>query len=137
MLGIPPTVAGEWIAFPFAIGCGFAGGGLREICPKEAIWHFSPLFFTDLHRHVWRLVRRFEIDWVVILLAAPIALEILRQSLGARFDHPDHTRLFYLAPPRLWFCGPGHLRPCCRSRSRSRSGTARGSSTACRNRKSC
>ena len=58
MVGIPATVAGEWIAFPFAIGCGFAGGGLREICPKEAIWHFSPLFFTDLHRKVWRLVSR-------------------------------------------------------------------------------
>ena len=82
MVGIPATVAGEWIAFPFAIGCGFAGGGLREICPKEAIWHFSPLFFTDLHRKVWRLVSRFQIEWVVILLAAPIALEILRQFLG-------------------------------------------------------
>ncbi len=83
--------------FPFAVGCGFAGGGLREICPKEAIWHFSPLFFTDLHRKVWRLVSRFQIEWVVILLAAPIALEILRQFLGARFNHVDQTRLFYLA----------------------------------------
>src|SRR6185503_11051132 len=40
MVGLPPFVAGEWIALPFAVGCGFAGGGLREICPKEAIWHF-------------------------------------------------------------------------------------------------
>jgi two-component system LytT family sensor kinase len=104
MVGIPATIAGEWIALPFAIGCGFAGGGLREICPKEAIWHFSPLFFTDLHRKVWRLVSRFQIEWVVILLAAPIALEILRQFLGARFNNPDHTRIFYLAPPngRMW-----------------------------------
>ena len=84
MLGIPPLFAGEWGALPFAIGCGFAGGGLREICPKEAIWHFSPLFFTGLHRHVWRLVRRFEIDWVVILLAAPIGLEIIAQAVGTR-----------------------------------------------------
>ncbi len=107
MVGIPATIAGEWIALPFAIGCGFAGGGLREICPKEAIWHFSPLFFTDLHRKVWRLVSRFQIEWVVILLAAPIALEILRQFLGARFNHPDLsvTRIFYLAPPTLWLYG--------------------------------
>src|SRR5688572_11933987 len=92
MAGIPAVVAGEWIALPFAIGCGFAGGGLREICPKEAIWHFSPLFFTDLHRNVWRLVRRFQIDWVVILLAAPIGLEIIRQTLGIRFgvEHIFH-----------------------------------------------
>src|SRR5687768_18309833 len=85
MVGLPPAFAGEWGALPFAIGCGFAGGGLRELCPKEAIWHFSPLYFTDLHRNVWRLVRRFEIDWVVILLAAPISLEIVRQAVGARF----------------------------------------------------
>jgi two-component system LytT family sensor kinase len=99
VVGIPPLIGGEFIALPFAIGCGFAGGGLREICPKEAIWHFSPLFFTDLHRNVWRMVRRFEIDWVVILVAAPIGLEIIHQALGWRF--PKH--IFYLAPPNAWF----------------------------------
>jgi len=95
MMGLPPTFAGEWGALPFAVGCGFAGGGLREICPTEAIWHFSPLFFTGLHRHVWRLVRRFEIDWVVILLSAPIALEIIAQAVGYRW--PQHG-LFVLQP---------------------------------------
>jgi two-component system LytT family sensor kinase len=101
MLGIPPLFASEWGALPFAIGCGFAGGGLREICPPQAIWHFSPLFFTGLHRHVWRLVRRFEIDWVVILLAAPIGLAIIQQAVGYRwpaslFVIPAHT-------PAMWF----------------------------------
>src|SRR6187200_658340 len=81
MVGVPPLGAGEWGALPFAIGCGFAGGGLRELCPKESIWHFSPLFFTGLHRHVWRMVRRFEIDWVVILLAAPISLALIQQAV--------------------------------------------------------
>ena len=100
MVGFPPVIAGEWIALPFAIGCGFAGGGLREICPKEAIWHFSPLFFTDLHRNVWRLVRRFQIDWVVILLAAPIGLEIVRQGLGHRFDEP--MRLYFHSATNSW-----------------------------------
>jgi two-component system LytT family sensor kinase len=101
MLGIPPTFATEWGALPFAIGCGFAGGGLREICPSEAIWHFSPLFFTGLHRHMWRLVRRFEIDWVVILLAAPIGLEIIAQAVNYRWT----ARLFVLPAyaPLTWF----------------------------------
>ena len=99
MVGLTAMAGGEWIALPFAIGCGFAGGGLREICPKEAIWHFSPLFFTDLHRYVWRLVRRFEIDWIVILLAAPIGLEIILQALGHRFGS---ARIFYHAPPVTW-----------------------------------
>src|SRR3954465_4602390 len=101
MLGIPPLFAGEWGALPFAIGCGFAGGGLREICPKEAIWHFPPLFFTGLHRHVWRLVRRSEIDWVVVLLAAPIGLALIQQAVHYHwplrlFVIPAHT-------PGLWF----------------------------------
>ena len=99
MVGMTAVAGGEWVALPFAIGCGFAGGGLREICPKEAIWHFSPLFFTDLHRYVWRLVRRFEIDWIVILLAAPIGLEIILQALGARFGT---ERIFYHQPPNSW-----------------------------------
>src|SRR3954465_5693340 len=100
MVGFPPVFAGEWIALPFAIGCGFAGGGLREICPKEAIWHFSPLFFTSLHRNVWRLVRRFQIDWAVLLVGAPIGLEIIRQALGQRFHEP--ARLFFHDAPNSW-----------------------------------
>ncbi|HET7619306.1 MAG TPA: histidine kinase [Vicinamibacterales bacterium] len=101
MVGVPAVVGGEWIALPFAVGCGFAGGGLREICPKEAIWHLSPLFFTDLHRNVWRLVRRFQIDWAVLLLAAPIGLEIIHQALGHRFGA---HRIFFLpaSTPMLW-----------------------------------
>ena len=95
MTGIPAMLAGEWIALPFAVGCGFAGGGLREICPKEAIWHFSPLFFTDLHRYVWRFVRRLQIDWIVLLLAAPISLELLRQWLGHRFGHIYYPSLYH------------------------------------------
>jgi two-component system, LytTR family, sensor kinase len=101
MTGIPAMLAGEWIALPFAIGCGFAGGGLREICPKEAIWHFSPLFFTDLHRYVWRLVRRLQIDWVVLLLAAPISLELLRQWLGHKFGHIFYPSMAQTSP-RAW-----------------------------------
>jgi two-component system, LytTR family, sensor kinase len=101
-VGGTAAISGEWISIPFAVGCGFAGGGLREICPKEAIWHFSPLFFTDLHRYVWKLVRRFQIDWVVLLLAAPIGLEILRQAIGHRFGA---ARLFYLPAPTPWLWG--------------------------------
>jgi two-component system LytT family sensor kinase len=100
MLGVPPLFNAEWGALPFAVGCGFAGGGLREICPPAAIWHFSPLFFTGLHRHVWRLVRRFEIDWVVILLAAPIGLAIIQQAVGQRWP----ARLFVISAhtPGMW-----------------------------------
>ena len=35
MMGLPPTFAGEWGALPFAVGCGFAGGGLREFARRK------------------------------------------------------------------------------------------------------
>jgi two-component system LytT family sensor kinase len=97
MVGVPPLFNGEVIALPFAIGCGFAGGGLRELCPKEAIWHFSPFVFTRIHRRLWDMMRRFKVDWQVVLLLAPLGLEILRQGLGMRWS--EHSRLFYLGPP--------------------------------------
>ena len=84
---------------PFAVGCGFAGGGLREVCPKEAIWHLSPLFFADLHRHAWQLVRRFRIDWLLILAAAPVGLELIRQTLGVRFGRDV---IFFFPLENLW-----------------------------------
>jgi two-component system LytT family sensor kinase len=97
MVGVPPLFNGEVIALPFAIGCGFAGGGLRELCPKEAIWHFSPFVFTRIHRRMWGMIRRFQVDWQVVLLVAPVGLELLRQILGMRWS--EHSRLFYLGPP--------------------------------------
>src|SRR5262249_12392472 len=95
MVGLAPLFAGEWIALPFAVGCGFAGGGLREVCPKEAIWHFSPFIFTSLPRRAWAMIRSLQIDWQVVLLLAPIALELVAQALGYRYG--NHHRLFVLA----------------------------------------
>ena len=92
MVGIPPLGAGEWGALPFAVGCGFAGGGLRELCPKESIWNFSPFVFTGLHRRAWKMIRSMHVDWQVVLLLAPVALELLRQGVGTRWNH----RLFSL-----------------------------------------
>ena len=100
LVGMPPLFNGEVIALPFAIGCGFAGGGLRELCPKEAIWHFSPFVFTSLHRRAWQMIRTLQVDWQVWLLLAPIGLEMIRQLLGIRWS--THQRLFFLGPLSPW-----------------------------------
>ncbi|MGE0040246.1 MAG: sensor histidine kinase [Vicinamibacterales bacterium] len=99
MMGLPALVAGEWGALPFAIGCGFAGGGLREACPKEDIWSFSPFVFFSLPRHVWRMVTGVVVNWQVVLLLAVIGLELIRQAVGARFGP---ARLFYYDAPSAW-----------------------------------
>ncbi len=94
-VGIPAFAAGEFGAIPFAVGCGFAGGGLREICPKEEIWKFTPFFFTRLPASLWKLVRNLTIDWQVVLVTAPVLLELLRLTINSRF--PVHG-LFALQP---------------------------------------
>ena len=99
LVAAPALVAGEVIAVAFAVGCGFAGGGLREACPKEAIWQFTPFVFVDLAKHAWQMVRKAEVNWQLVLLLAVVALELLRQTLGARFG--SH-RLFYLSSPSPW-----------------------------------
>lgn len=96
LVGLPPLANGEIIALPFAVGCGFAGGGLRELCPKEAIWRFSPFILTSLPRRVWEMLRTLQVDWQLVLLFAPIGLELIRQGLGARWS--EHHRLFHLSP---------------------------------------
>ena len=97
MVGLPPLFAHQYAALPFAVGCGFAGGGLRELCPKEEIWRFTPFFFTQLHRTTWRLVRRLFLDWQIALVTAPILLELIRQAVGSRWHH-----LFFLPPTTWW-----------------------------------
>jgi two-component system LytT family sensor kinase len=92
---LPPGEV-EFVALPFAVGCGFAGGGLREACPKEAIWQFTPFVFVDLRKHIWQMIRKFEPNWQLILLLATVALELLRQALGTRFGE---ERLFFLGSP--------------------------------------
>src|SRR5215468_4229034 len=101
MVGLPPLANGEFIALPFAVGCGFAGGGLRELCPKEAIWHFSPFVFTRLPVRVWKMLRTRMIDWQLALLMAPIGLELIRQAVGLRWS-AHQQRLFFLDADPFW-----------------------------------
>lgn len=99
-VGLPAFVSQEWGALPFAVGCGFAGGGLREVCPKNEIWRFSPFFVTSLHKSAWRLIRSFQLDWQVILVTAVVLLELLRQSIGRAFPNPE--RLFHFQTGQWW-----------------------------------
>jgi two-component system LytT family sensor kinase len=99
MAGLPALVAGEYGALPFAIGCGFAGGGLREACPKEEIWSFTPFTFLSLPRNVWHMLREVEVNWQVLILLAPVGLELIRQGVGLRFGE---ERLFFMGAPSPW-----------------------------------
>ena len=97
-MGLPALAAGEYGAPFFAVGCGFAGGGLREACPKEDIWNFSPFVLFSLPRYVWRMLRDFQVNWQVMLLLAPLGLEFIRQLVGELYP----SRLFHISSPSEW-----------------------------------
>jgi two-component system LytT family sensor kinase len=103
-VSIPAMIHGEWGALPFAVGCGFAGGGLREICPLPEIWKFTPFFFTRLIQSLWRQVRNVTLDWQIVLVTAPVLLEMLRLTIANRFNSADGLtiRLYSLKPDRVW-----------------------------------
>jgi two-component system LytT family sensor kinase len=94
-MSLPALAAGEYAAPFFAIGCGFAGGGIREACPKEDIWDFSPFVIFSVPRYAWRMLRDMQVNWQVILLMAPVGLEFIRQMIGARYP----LRLVHLSSP--------------------------------------
>jgi two-component system LytT family sensor kinase len=96
-MSLPALAAGEYGAPFFAVGCGFAGGGIREACPKEDIWSFSPFVIFSLPRHVWRMLRDMRVDWQVMLLLVPVGLEFIRQVVGARYP----SRLVHLSSPEM------------------------------------
>ncbi len=118
MVGSPALAGGEFAALPFAIGCGLVGGGLRALCPIEEVWKLSTFVLLGVPRYVWRLVRRLQVDWQVVLLSAPIGLELLRQAIGHRWPgglfHPPAqaawiemvvvltTVICVTAPIRIW-----------------------------------
>jgi two-component system LytT family sensor kinase len=97
-MSLPALAAGEFGAPFFAIGCGFAGGGIREACPKEAIWDFSPFGVFSLPRYVWNTIRSVKINWQVVLVLVPIGLETVRQMIGTRYP----SGLFHLPGPEPW-----------------------------------
>jgi len=103
-VAIPALIHHEWGALPFAVGCGFAGGGLREICPKPEIWKITPFFFTRIVQSIWRQVRSVTLDWQIVLVTAPVLLEVLRLAIANHFNPPNglRIRLFALQPDRVW-----------------------------------
>ena len=86
---------------------------LRRRRPARALSEGSDLALlaVRLHRACTAASGRWcgalQVDWQVMLLLAPIALELLRQALGARWS--EHHRLFYLRADPLVDAGASSL----------------------------
>jgi two-component system LytT family sensor kinase len=99
IIALPALIAGEWGAVPFAVGCGFAGGGIREASPKEDIWNFSPFIVMSLPQRMWRSLVDIHVNRQMLMLFAPIGLEFIRRGVGTRFGA---HRIFYFETPSWW-----------------------------------
>src|SRR5580698_4537018 len=61
----------EWLSSPMAALVGLLAGFIREAIPdKEDIWHFGPFLFLGIPRWISRMVRRVEVNRVMLPLFA-------------------------------------------------------------------
>jgi len=79
---IPALVAHEWLAMPAAATAGLLGGLIRQIIPdKEDLWNFGPFTFLNIPKAIMRMVRKGEIMWEMLPLAACVGLELSRVAV--------------------------------------------------------
>src|SRR6516165_4773636 len=79
---IPALIGHEWLAMPAASTAGLLGGLIRQIIPdKEDLWNFGPFTFLNIPKAIMRMVRKGEIMWEMLPLAACVGLELGRVAL--------------------------------------------------------
>ena len=79
---IPALVGHEWLTMPAASTAGLLGGLIRQIIPdKEDLWNFGPFTFLNIPKAIMRMVRKGEIMWEMLPLAACVGLELGRVAL--------------------------------------------------------
>lgn len=88
LISVPALFWGDHLTLPLLAGVGVLGGLLRDLAPQpEEIWRFSPFFdlsiyrfFTERKNHRWTAFH-------LLLVAAILYAEFLRQILGQFSPH--------------------------------------------------
>lgn len=102
MFTLPAFGMHEWLATPMAALVGLLAGVIRQGLPnKEDIWHFGPFLFLNIPQSLWKLVRRGQINWAMVPLAACIILEFGRYALASAVSEKWLYRLPYPSWPWL------------------------------------
>jgi two-component system LytT family sensor kinase len=83
IISLPAFFNHEWLSTPLAASAGLIGGLIRQAIPnKEDIWNLGPFTFLGIPRAVVRLVEHAQGSWEMLPLAACVALEFGRLTLG-------------------------------------------------------
>src|ERR1700693_143253 len=86
IISLPAFFNHEWLSTPLATAAGLLGGMIRQVLPNtESVWNLGPFTFMGVPRWLVRGAQGRERDrhWEMLPLAACVALELGRISLGA------------------------------------------------------
>ena len=88
LISVPALFWGEHLTLPLLAGVGVLGGLLRDLAPApEEIWRFSPFFDLSIYRFFTERKNHRRTAFHLLLVAAILYAEFLRQILGQFSPH--------------------------------------------------
>ena len=88
LISVPSLFWGEHLTMPLLAGIGVLGGLLRDLAPQpEEIWRFSPFFDLSIYRFFTERKNHRRTAFHLLLVAAILYAEFLRQILGQFSPH--------------------------------------------------
>ena len=88
LISVPSLFWGEHLSLPLLAGVGVLGGLLRDLAPQpEEIWRFSPFFDLSIYRFFTERKNHRRTAFHLLLVAAILYAEFLRQILGQFSPH--------------------------------------------------
>jgi two-component system, LytTR family, sensor kinase len=102
LISLPAFFWGEHLTLPLLAGVGVLGGLLRDLAPQpEEIWRFSPFFDLSIYRFFTERKNHRRTAFHLMLVAAILYAEFLRQTLG-QFSNHNLFRLVQGWPRPHW-----------------------------------
>src|SRR5258706_6013326 len=103
IITIPALIEHEWLGMPLASAAGLLGGLMRQAIPnKEELWNFGPFTFLNIPKAVVKFIRKADISWEMLPLAACVGLELGRVGLVTA---TKPKWLFAIDPHWDWWLG--------------------------------
>jgi two-component system LytT family sensor kinase len=104
-VSLPAVLGGEWIALPYTVACGLAGGLIRKrTLKRDEFWDFSPFPVNNIIRSVRIFKRERRVDSRIVIFGSVLLLDCLRTFIARQTSPPV---LFAFRADHLWvtICG--------------------------------
>lgn len=99
IVAAPAVLNGEYLALPFFLLTGLAGGTIRQALPdRSVIWSFSPLPFVNMYRYARSAIVARKIEGQLVIFLSCLTLDLVHCVLAARYS----TLIYDLHPGSIW-----------------------------------